>query len=411
MADGAQISEMGASSTLLGRRSSLQQFVVTILLGSQSFLLIVAPALLKQTEPLGLIIGVCAVATAVAFYVELLLRPLRPSSRPSRYVSLGSARAVFAIGVVATVAAALSGRSSYAVQVGLAEESPLGRFFTPFSVWLLFGVGLHFWLLKRERVSRRQAVAVAAVACAVQLWVGLQLAILGASAAFIVTVMVMALLGGVIRLRVLVVTLLVIPLLWPPLYGLRDELRRQISGATAAVSADDALGRLQLDEQMAVMERLVPLPVGLEPPPLGLLIRTGLIPGFLDRDRPPLDTGTRMSVALGGSPTNSQSATVLGNVFIFGGWFGVIFFSSSVAIVMALLLRRANPWAVIAAGLVYWYALSFNASYPDVIPKVLQAAESMLICYLFVNALSARASRELDPTRKRPTVTLLAEVE
>jgi len=366
----------------------LERFPVTILLGSQLAAMIVIPAIMKGTQPLGLIVGICAVAVAVALFVELLSQPLVLPQRAPRPISTRATATVLIVGAVAVVASALGGRGTYAVQLGLAQESPIVSIAGPFTVWVVFGTALVFWRFRRGEVSRKAALWVLVGVSALFLWEGLTRAILGQSAALILTLLVLAVFARLIRLRTIVITLLLIPIVWPPLYDLRDAFRRATVEGAVGISANAPLERLQLDTQMAYIERLTPRPDGFEALDLPTLIRIGLIPGFLDPNRPAVDTGSRMSLALGGSASNSQSATMLGNVFVFDGWLGVCVFAVVLTLAMGFLTRRDNPWALAAVGLVYWSAISFNATYPDVVPRVLQALVSMVIAYVVVRMLT-----------------------
>lgn len=380
------------------KRMVLERFPVSILLGIQLLAMVVVPAVLKETQPLQLILWICVVTFAVALYVEALSLPLRVSDREARPVAVRAAWTILIVGVVAVIVSNLGGAGSYAVQIGLAERSPLASVATPFTIWMLCGVALILWMYRNQQVDRAQAIGVILLACAVSLWEGIYRAILGSSAAFILTVLVLAVFAKLIRIRGLIATLILIPLLWPPIYELRDSIRRSATGGTAQVSADAPLERLQLDTQLALIDRLTPRPVGLEAPDLITLVRIGLIPSILDTpDRPPLDTASRLSVALGGSETNSQSATMLGNIYIFEGWAGIILFAVCVTLAMGFLLRRNNPWAFAGVGLTYWSAISFNASYPDVIPKVLQATVTILVAY-FLARLITQHQRNGMPT-------------
>jgi hypothetical protein len=135
------------------------------------------------------------------------------------------------------------------------------------------------------------------------------------------------------------------------------------------------------------MERVVvltPPPPGLRPPSLITLVRTGLLPSVIDTDRPPLDTGSRFSVALGGAARNATSATMMGNLFIFTSWVGLAVGGGAFALMLVTALRRTSPWALMFAGLVYLKGISFAASYPDLIPGVLQGVESMAVAYVLV---------------------------
>lgn len=387
-------------------RMSIERFPVTILASVQFLAMIVIPAALKGTEPFGLIAGICATMVGVAFYVELMMQPLAmPRSNPKAVAPKASVT-VWVIGMAATVITTLGGRGSYAVQIGLVEQSPLTSAMAPFTNWLIFGVALLLWGFRRGDVTRSAASWAVLITCLISLWEGLTRAILGQSIAFIVTVLILAVLARLVRVRVIFVALLLIPLLWPPIYELRDSLRRATAGAMTMVSANDPLGRLQSDEQMAYVERLTPLPLGLEPPSMVDLLRIGLIPGFLDSpDRPALDTGSRISVALGGQATNSQSATMLGNIYIFEGWVGVAVFGGLLALVLGMAIRRDNPWSFALVGVVYWSALSFNATYPDVIPRIAQMLLSMAAAYVVVRLVTKSSTkRNRARGRRRRTV-------
>lgn len=377
----------------------VERFPVTFLLGVQLLAMVVIPTLSNNTEPVGTIVGICALAIGAALSLELLMLPLKPVVKPFKPISLKAARAIFWVGVVAEAGSTLAGRGSYAVQLGLAKESALAAALTPFAIWLLFGAVLILWLFSAGHVSRKEAVLTVTGASLLQLWVGLERAILGQSAAFVLTLMVVAVFVKLIRMRVVAVTLLLIPLLWPPIYELRDTIRREVTGYSTQASVNAPLERLQLDKQMALIARLSPKPDGLEQTSWLTLVRTGILPGFIDRDRPALDSGTQMSVALGGSPTNAVSATAFGNVYIFGGWFGVAGLAATLALGMGAALRRNSPWALLFVALIYWNGISFNANYPNMVAQILQASTSMLFAYLVVRFVSRPS---LTTTNSRP---------
>lgn len=365
--------------------------------------MIIIPALVKGTQPFGLMLAICAVTVIVAFFFELMVQPMRLPKGVAKPITTRAAFTILVVGIIAIITSTLGGSGSYAVQIGVAAESPIVSVASPFTLWVLFGISLILWLYRQGQVSRRAALITCAVVAVVYLWEGLMRAILGQSAALILTVLILAMFAKLIRLRTLVIVLALIPVLWPPIYDFRDSLRRTSISGPGSVSADAPLERLQLDTQMALISQLVPRPDGLQALDMPTLFRIGLIPGFLDPNRPALDTGSQMSLALGGGRTSSQSATMLGNVFIFEGWFGIIVFAIVLTIIMGFLVRRNNPWALAGIGLVYSYAISFNASYPDVIPRILQALLSLAIAYALVRLMStprAIAQAEARQTRK-----------
>lgn len=391
------------------RSRLLTRFPVATVLAVQYGAMVLFPALVKETQPLSLIVFICTTALITAFVIEALLSPLgdrRP--RPSN-AGLRSARSVLLIGWLALVGTGLTGAGSYAVQIGTATRSPIASLLTPFSAWPVFGLALYFWLYRQLKVERREVLVMSLVTCSLYVALGLYRAILGQAFAAIAAILFTAAVYKLVTLRVLVGILLVVSLAWAPVYQFRDELRARVSGPGAVVSAGDPLQRLQLDEQMSILGSLLPRPPGLDSPTAQTLIRTGLLPSVVDPDRPPIDTGSRISVALGGRANNAQSATMLGNVYLFGSAPALVLVTISLALAMAFAVRSASPWALMFAALVYLYALSFNATYPDFIPKILQALVSMSVAYGLVHVIETphrRRSLAL-PARVTPVARVL----
>ena len=404
--DTVRVSPVALTGIVVNRwmkRSPIRTFPVTLVMGAQLLAMVVIPAVTKGTEPLGLILAICAVAIASAFYIEILCAPLVVEPKAPRPIAIRAAWVVLIVGLVSSVGAALGGRGSYAVQLGLAKESVLVPLFTPFNIWSLFGAALFVWLFRQGRIPRRTAYVAVSLALIVQVYVGLERAILGQAAAFGATLLVLAILSGLIRLRFLLVLVMLIPLVWPTVYEYRDSVRRQIGGSLSAVSADDPTERLQLDEQMSLLEELAPHRQDLEGPSALTIIRTGLLPRLIDPNRPPLDTASQLSVATGSAESNSRSATFLGNVFLFTGMWGVMFTGAGLAVMMGMALRRSySPWALMFVGLVYLTGISFNAAYPKGVVALLQAIESMLVAYLLTRYLSRNVERATPATREAP---------
>ncbi|MBC7596540.1 MAG: hypothetical protein H7288_21880 [Kineosporiaceae bacterium] len=369
------------------KKLRLERFPVSAILAAQLTLTIVLPAYLKGTQPFSLMLAICVVAVAGAFYVECVT--LGWNARPRRPVqtSVGAANVVLLTGAAASLGAALGGQGSYAVQIGRAQVSPIVALLAPFTAWLLFGAALYMWLYREGVVSRRRALATLAAASAIQLIIGIERAILGQAVALVASLMVMAIFARLIRFRTLVILLLLLPILWPPIYQYRNTLREELAGSSVYVGLDGPMDRLQMDEQMAVVERLVPKPDYLVAPSLTTLIRTGLIPSAIDPNRPAIDTGAKMNQALGGTALSSTSATMMGNVYIFSGLLAVGAVSAALALGMRIALRRSSPWALSATGLIYLNGMSSNAAYPDIVPRLLQGGASLLIAFVLVRAV------------------------
>ena len=116
------------SSVKAERRSILEIFPVTILLGLQYGALVVIPAVLHQTAPESTMLSICGLGVLVAFVVEGIRAPIPNRTRleaPSGWAraSMGyrelpaswrGACAVMIVGWIATWAAAFAGHGTYA---------------------------------------------------------------------------------------------------------------------------------------------------------------------------------------------------------------------------------------------------------------------------------------------------------
>lgn len=372
------------------RNPPLQTFPVTIVLGTQLIATIVAPATARDVQPYGLILTICALAVGAAAVVEIFTAPLKQQTGEPRPVSVKAAWIVLGIGIASSVGAAQLGRGTYEVQIGAAQESRYTAILTPFNVWTLFGTALFIWLFRQRAVSARTAKGAVALAVVSEVWIGLERAILGNAVAFAATILVMALLCGLVRLRVFIVGLAFIPIVWPIVYHYRDSVRQEIGGPHAIVSADDPSQRLELDKEMAYIGEI---PRGSLTPVTPLtIVRTGLLPRAIDPHRPVIDTAQQISVDTGSQPTNSRSATFFGNVYLFLGLPGVALAGAATALAMGAAMRRTaySPWAIAFVGVIYQAGISFDATYPKALAACLQSLESMAFAWFAVRYLTRR---------------------
>lgn len=398
------------------RLQTLQRFPVSILLTLQLAVTVIVPALLKGTEPLGTILAICTTAIVVSLCFEALASPIVQFKNQVRTIRLKPARWVWGIGIAAIAVSTLGGQGSYAVQLGLASQSPLVSLFTPFVPWALFGAVLHMWFYVQGVITRRQAMWAVGTVIAAHAAAGLYRAILGQAAAAIVTLLVVAVLMGLVRLRALAGIIAALVIVWPTVYDFRDSARKDVTGSSSVVSAEDPMGRLQLDEQMSLVGRFKPGGGQIDVPTATTVIRTGLLPSVIDSPRPPLDTGSQMSVALGGSYLNSRSATFFGNVYIFEGMTGIGVVAAALALAMGVAMRRSrSPWWFMVAALIYQAGMSFNATYPNGIVSFLQGLQALVFAYAFVHLWSRRphlkrhqrtrrAARSRSMSRRGPSV-------
>ena len=380
------------------------KFLVTGILAIEYGLQVVMPAVLHDTQPLSLIVGICVAGVASAFLVELLLFPIEKSSKPGIQVTPRAAMALLVVGWAATVAGSLIGGIAYLNQTTSTSASKAAAIFTPFEVWMLFGVALFFALARDKVVTNRRALTLAGVSVVLQLAVALHDAILAQALDLAVVVVFLAVVTGVVRLRWILVIVAIGLLAIQPIYTARNQERAAL-GAVPSGQDQSALDRLRADVEMANVADLGQIPTNFGYPSLGTLIRFGIVPRVIDRGRGSLVTGEHLSVALGGSTTNSASATALGEAYIEHKWAGVVFYGVSAALVVGVLIRKRGPWAVALLAAVVEMALLIESTFPDMLASILQAAVSMGLAIVFCTIVMRRHRGEIgSPVELRPAV-------
>lgn len=383
-----------------GYRSLIRRFPVTILLGLQQLGLVLVPALVYDNPHTKLLVSITGLALFVSITTEALLDVLKSGPRaateilPLKPIPVVPVWIFLGISLTIDTLSAIGGTRSYSVQLGSEARAGWTVFLTPFSTWSLVATVMVLWLWKTRRIKPMTAIMAVLLVCFLKVGLGLTNGMVGSSAAFVLAIVIAALWLELIRFRWFVIIVALGVGSWPKLAEYRNKLRSEVVGYS--FDSTDPFSRLRLDEQMASVAVLMPRPAILEPPSWLTVMRTGLVPSVLDSNRPPIDVGSRFSVALGGSALNSTSATLLGNVVILTGWIGLAAFMVVIAAILALLLRGRNVWFISFAAVVYLDGLSFSTTYPISVIRVLQSLESMLVMgtlFWLLSAVLARTGR------------------
>jgi len=369
---------------IVQRRAITVVFPVTLVLGVQYGLLVVLPAVLHHTDPLSSILRICVVGIASAFAIEALRVPLGPRNRPEMPISVRSAQWILGIGWVASIAQSWIAGSAYANQIASAAPSHWVSFFTPFTYWVTIGTALNLAFGARGEISHRRMRVTVLASLGLEVGLGFRNAIFGQAVAFVFAVGFIALALRLVRWRSVIVTLMAAVLLWPAVYALRNS-ERAADLHQPGVPIADSGQRLRMDLEMAqVRVFAVGASPSIDSPSLGAMLRTGLVPRVFDPGRHTANTATSLSVALGGQTTTADTATTLGDAFIVGGWWAVIFYPAAVALVVGMLVRRKGPWAVAILAIVAQYGLWIEVTYPDLLEAVLQAFISLVAAWVLL---------------------------
>lgn len=358
------------------------KFLVTGILVIEYGLQVVMPAVIHDTKPLSTIVEICAVGVAAAFVVEFLLFPVGRSSARFIRVSPRSAMAVLIVGWVATLAASFLGGVAYLNQITSASVSRTTAIFTPFEIWMIFGIALFFALARDGVVTNRRVLTLATISFLLEFGISLRGAIFGQAVTFALIIVFLAVITGVVRLRWIVLVFAVGLLIAQPLYNFRNEERASLSHVSPG-QTQSWTQRVREDLLMAQVGDFVQIPTNFGYPSVGTLFRFGLVPRVFDRGRGNLITGENFSVAVGGTSTNSDTATTLGEAYIEHKWPGVIFFGASAALLVGVFTRRRGPWALALLAVIFESGLIIESTFPDLLARILQATVSMVLAVVF----------------------------
>jgi hypothetical protein len=404
-----------AQSTL---RSLLvtEKFPVTILFGLQYGALVLFPAVIHDTQPLSLIITLCAVGIGTAFFVEAARAPLGPRPVKPIPVSPKAAMWIVCTGWVAAAADSLAAGIAYVNQTTNARPSHLAAVFTPLIPWVIIGTALVMAQAAQGVVSRRRAWWVIILGFVLELALGLRAALLSNPVAYFFVVTFLAVVLGFIRWRWVVIALLTIPIVLPVLYNFKTHERSSLNANAGYEQQLDYGQRLRLDLEMAQVKDFPTVPANnLNPPSLPSLLLFGLVPRVFDENRGSLHTGENLSVAMGGSPTSSDTATTFGDAYIVSGWTGILLYSGLAALVTGVVIRRRGPWAVAMLAVVAANCLLIE-EYPDMLAGLLQSCISLGAAMLAVQLFSRKprtlpAEQRAEPLSQAVVATAGRELD
>lgn len=400
-----------------GRRPLFLRYPVTLLLLLQFLPLVVWPAVTHSSPYLRPMVLMIAIAILGAFTGESLLAPLRATAPPATdgwaslklskaaggwaCVTPRAAKTILIMGLVALMVAPTLGVSTYATQVGFTERSRFAPLVTPLTLWATVGLGLLLFCFWRGTVTATNAriwVAVAVSCHLVYVW---QIGLIAPLASFTLTALAAAVFVGLLRLRLLVLAMVCGAILWPFLYEVRNDLRAESGGQGYYGQEITAADRLREDLLLEDALRIGhPLHAG--QPSIAEAVRFGVLPRFIDPGRGELSTGRLLSIVHGRSGQSSSTATIVGNVFLFGGGMVAVFtVPFLVATVVGLLTLRPNPLSLTVV-LAMWRTLVWiEAPWPDGIAGTLQVLVSALIALAFVKlgiTLNDAMARRIKPS-------------
>lgn len=288
------------------------------------------------------------------------------------------ARIVAVVSIVANVGAAALGAGTLQSQVAGTIAGGFAGALTPFSSWghvaLALALAAHF-LRGMSRGETLSWIAALLAAQAVSAYLTNITVQLGASAVLVTTLLLMT---RLIRPVLTFTGVAAAAAAWPTVFAVRNALRVQ-NGIAVDTSATAASDRLRFDEQVT---RAQDFGAGhdLGQPGIWETIRYGLVPRFLDTERPAISSGNAVNEFLGGTSTSSYTFLPVATTWFFWGALAVSLIYGAVAVVLCALRPwhaiELRPIALVVFVLFVGGPLAMTATPPDSFIKLLQALVS-----------------------------------
>jgi len=377
----------------------IRQFPLTTFLVMPYAVVILPQALVLENPDTGFIVLTFLLAVVPAFVVELFLRRRSPSALPLGRPAYGRALfhlavVVSAVGAVSGVVRALAGVGSVYAQVGrVSGGSTLTTVLSVFAQWSTIGVALVAAAYLVGACSGRAAALVIVALLAAEAVSAYLNAITAPFFSFIISTAVLLLYLGVIGVRHCLVVAAGVVVAWPTVFALRNEAR--LAGGVDVSARVGAFDRLRYDLQIT---RGADLGHGIDivTPDLLGVIRYGLLPRFVDADRPPLSTGSAINVYLGGTSESSFNFLPVATAYVLDGPWVVVGVYAAWAVGLHLLLRngwRATPLRVSVLGLALAGPLGWFGTYPDTSVGFVQGLVSLVPLAIALHVARSQAAR------------------
>ncbi|MBU8650168.1 hypothetical protein KM867_05870 [Micrococcus luteus] len=371
----------------------VQEFPATFMVIAPFLILILPPAFLNQNPRTGFIVLLAAAAGGTTFVSEWFSRTVARSRHGLRHrrtvirrsvegTSYRSARASFMVGaalVVLTVAAKVSaaqlgiGAIDAQVQGKTGVTGTIGAVVSLLTGFDVIGVALLVWGRLCRGGARGTFWLLIGGSVVAAFGQALMLGITAPAFRYTIFVAVMLLLTGLLTPRAGLMFALLLVVLWPALYLVRNAIRMDLG---VWVSQDlGAYDRLGYDRQVA---RAADFEPGVDIGQIGAgdIFRFGLIPRILDPERPSLNTAFLInSELLGGTSTSASTFLAAGTALVLLGVGGFLILYLVIGALPSAVFdgpRRPGAYsfcllAVVVAGPLDWFSY-----YPDSIVGSLQ---------------------------------------
>ncbi|MEN0102302.1 MAG: hypothetical protein AAGC90_05190 [Curtobacterium sp.] len=371
------------------RRPALR-FTTTLVVAAPYVLLILPMAVWNDTPGTDFIVrtaglallGTVAVEGSLALIATAEVRSGRRSAPRPEHTDRWDAGRVATVARWVAVTAAVTnivlvslGGLTLTSQVNSVLPTGVLTLLSPFLSWSYLALALVLAADQLGGMRRASSIRWSLMLVGSQVAVAFIRGITAGAATFTVVALTLALATRFVRARWIVATASLGIALWPVVFAVRNDLRRGDGIAVSdAVTASD---RLRFDEQI-VRAQQYGTGHDLGQPDLWAAVRYGLVPRFLDPERPAISSGNAINEFLGGSSFSSYTFLPVATTWFFWGGVVVVLLYAVFAAVMVSL----RPWdaigrrpiALVLATLLLSGPLAWFSTPPDASIALLQAA-------------------------------------
>lgn len=370
-------------------------------------------AIWNDNPGLDFLVQTGAIAVGSAFLVELAIalvvvagrRSGRITTRPepagvpwdgSRVAAV--ARVVTIVSVAANLSALGLGGGTLSSQVAGSGPTAVLSLLSPFVSWSWVSVALVISAHSLGGLSRWSALRWIALLILTQAVAAYVSNLTARPTAFLVLLLTMLFLTRLVPWTWIASSVGVLVVIWPTVFAIRNA-QREANG----VAVDDSISatdRIRFDE-LIVRAQQYGAGHDLGQPGFWDVFRYGLIPRFLDPDRPPVSSGFLINVFMGGSSFSSdQFLPVATAWFFWGGLATAMIYAGYSVIVLSLRPWRRlgdRPFAIVTFAIILGGPLGWFVTTPDAPINALQTLVSVLPVFLVLQ-LWARRTPEAEPT-------------
>lgn len=241
-------------------------------------------------------------------------------------------------------------------------------------------------------IKVRASYACLVVLAVANIYMSLRNGFLITLALYAFTVLALGLILRAITWRATLAVVLTGFMVTPILYGARNEVREDLTGAYFSAEPID---RIRQDILLSLL--------AYAPPSAHFELQSELemaryaIPKPLDPGRSAIDAGRQFSQAQGSTATSSSTFTQPGNIYYLRGQVGVGIVYWIVASVASLLVMRGGPYAITVLTALVSTMVWVGGTYPESIAAFFQTSCYSLVTLLLISAFAAFLGRVRRP--------------